>query len=158
MRQVLPRNLDSLLARTTVLFAMLASIVISATATPAFATDLVSKSPEGATVYFITPKDGQTLAPSFEIKFGLKGMGVAPAGVSKDSTGHHHILIDVNELPDLSQPLPVSENIRHFGGGQTETVLSLPPGKHSLQLVLGNYAHVPHDKPLLSEKITVIVE
>lgn len=125
---------------------------------PAFASDLVSSSPEGAAVYFIEPQDGQVVGPGVTVKFGLKGMGVAPAGTIKDNTGHHHILIDLDELPDLTLPLPATEQIKHFGGGQTEAELSLPAGTHTLQLLLGNYAHVPHDKPLVSEKITVVVK
>lgn len=124
----------------------------------ALAGDLVSSSPEGAAVYFIEPQDGQVVTPGFTVKFGLKGMGVAPAGTIKDNTGHHHILIDLEELPDLAQPLPATEQIKHFGGGQTEAELSLPAGTHTLQLLLGNYAHVPHDKPLVSEQITVVVK
>ena len=124
----------------------------------ALASDLVSSSPEGAAVYFIEPQDGQVVTPGFTVKFGLEGMGVAPAGTIKDNTGHHHILIDLEELPDLAQPLPATEQIKHFGGGQTEAELSLPAGTHTLQLLLGNYAHVPHDKPLVSEQITVVVK
>lgn len=120
--------------------------------------EMVSRSPADARVYFITPVDGQTVAQTFTVKFGLSGMGVAPAGTQKDNTGHHHILIDAEALPDMSQPLPATDHIKHFGGGQTETELTLSPGEHTLQLLLGNYAHVPHDKPVLSQKITVTVQ
>ena len=85
-------------------------------------------------------------------------MGVAPAGVIKENTGHHHLLIDVKEMPDFSLPLPATDNIKHFGGGQTETDLTLPAGKHTLQLVLGDHLHIPHDKPVVSEKITITVK
>ena len=85
-------------------------------------------------------------------------MGVAPAGVERKHTGHHHILVDLDELPAMDAPLPANENIIHFGGGQTETQLTLPPGQHTLQLLLGNHLHVPHDQPVISEKITIIVE
>ncbi len=90
--------------------------------------------------------------------FGLKGMGVAPAGIKFDSTGHHHLLID-SELPaDLSQPLAANEKSVHFGKGQTETSVTLPPGKHTLQLVFGDSLHIPHDPPVFSKKITINVE
>lgn len=120
--------------------------------------DLMSEAPADAKVYIIAPKEGEKVGGTFTVKFGLSGMGVAPAGVNKDKTGHHHLLIDVDEMPDMSKPLPSSENVIHFGGGQTETEVTLPPGKHTLQLVLGNYLHIPHKKPVVSEKITVVVE
>lgn len=118
-----------------------------------------SQSTDHAQVYFISPHDGATVAHSFSIQFGLRGMGVAPAGTMREHTGHHHLLIDmdINDI-DMSQPLPATDQIIHFGGGQTETMLELPKGSHTLQLLLGNYAHVPHNKPVLSEKITVHVE
>lgn len=125
---------------------------------PAFANELISKSAPGASVYFVTPSNGQTVTQTFNVKFGLKGMGVAPAGAIFDNTGHHHILIDTVELPAMDSSLPATEKIRHFGGGQTETELTLEPGTHTLQLLLGNFAHIPHDKPVLSEKITITVE
>ena len=118
----------------------------------------VSTSPAGAEVYFIEPQDGATVGSTFTVKFGLSGMGVAPAGTDRDNTGHHHILIDLDELPDMTKPLPASDNIVHFGGGQTETELTLPPGEHTLQLLLGNHLHIPHDKPVISEKITITVK
>ena len=132
--------------------------VLTAISTNLHATELVSKSKAGARVYFISPLDGQTVPQSFRVVFGLQGMGVAPAGTKKDFTGHHHLLIDTDSLPAMNMPLPATEEIKHFGGGQTETGLTLSPGEHSLQLLLGNFAHIPHDKPLLSEKITIIVE
>lgn len=113
---------------------------------------------EKASVYFIEPADGQLLAKEFKVVFGLSHMGVAPAGTQRDNTGHHHLLIDTDTLPNLTQPLPATEKIKHFGGGQTETMLTLAPGTHTLQLLLGNYAHIPHSKPLLSKKITITVE
>ena len=109
-------------------------------------------------LYFVEPADGETVPREFRVVFGLTGMGVAPAGVERDNTGHHHLLIDVEQLPDLTQPLPANDNIRHFGGGQTETVLTLPPGRHTLQLLMGNHMHIPHQPPVISERITVIVE
>lgn len=116
-----------------------------------------SPAPAGADLYFISPKNGAIVAPTFTVRFGLRGMGVAPAGVERENTGHHHILIDVAELPPMDQPLPASENVVHFGAGQTETQLTLKPGTHTLQLVLGNHLHIPHDPPVMSEKITVTV-
>ncbi|MGF1603797.1 MAG: DUF4399 domain-containing protein [Thermosynechococcaceae cyanobacterium] len=113
--------------------------------------------PTNAAVYLIEPVDGATVPSHFTAQFGLSGMGVAPAGIEKENTGHHHLLIDLNKLPNLNQPLASTEQIKHFGGGQTETELTLPPGKHTLQLVLGNYAHVPHNQPVLSKKITINV-
>lgn len=113
---------------------------------------------ETASVYFIEPLDGQTLSSPVTVKFGLQGMGVAPAGVVRDNTGHHHLLIDVDSLPDLSKPLPKSEQVRHFGGGQTEATIELTPGTHTLQLVLGDFAHRPHAKPVVSKKITITVK
>ena len=134
------------------------SLFLMGVTSTAFANELVSKSPADAKVYFIEPMDGQTVPQRFKVKFGLSGMGVAPAGTNQENTGHHHILIDGEVLPDMTKPLLATDRIRHFGGGQTETELVLPPGKHTLQLLLGNYAHIPHDKPVLSEKITIAVK
>jgi Domain of unknown function (DUF4399) len=116
-----------------------------------------NKAPENASAYFIAPKDGETVSSPFTVRFGLKGMGVAPAGVNQPNTGHHHLLVDVDK-PDLNAALPVTDTIKHFGAGQTETELTLPPGKHTLQLVLGDYLHIPHDKPVMSPKITITVK
>ena len=113
--------------------------------------------PPGAEVYFITPQDGAVVHNPITVRFGLKGMGVAPAGTQKDATGHHHLLIDT-ELPPLDQPVPNDEHHKHFGAGQTETVITLPPGQHTLQLLLGDFAHIPHEPPVMSEKITITVE
>lgn len=114
--------------------------------------------PEGAAVYFIEPADGATVGQTFTIKFGLKGMGVAPAGVDAPATGHHHLLVDLDEQPAMDMPLPMTDSIRHFGKGQTETEVTLPPGTHSLQLLVGDKNHVPLDQPVISERITVIVK
>jgi hypothetical protein len=119
-----------------------------------------SRAAEGAAVYVIHPLDGQVLNAKkpIEVSFGLRGMGVAPAGVVVEKTGHHHLLIDQRELPDLTMPLPASAQLIHFGGGQTQTEIRLSPGSHTLQLVLGNQYHIPHNPPLISKKITIIVE
>ncbi len=116
--------------------------------------------PEGAEVYFIAPRDGEIVRNPFTVRFGLMGMGVAPAGVEQEKTGHHHLLIDTDppQGEDLRYALPEDEQHRHFGGGQTEVTLSLKPGKHTLQLMLADHMHVPHDPPLLSKKITITVK
>ena len=123
----------------------------------AFAEEHFSESPPGAKVYIISPKDGEVVGKTFTVRFGLANMGVAPAGVKVPNTGHHHLLIDLETLPDMEKPLAFSEKVRHFGGGQTETEITLAPGKHTLQLLLGNYLHIPPKPPVLSEKITVTV-
>ncbi len=135
------------------------SILCLGMMTTAFSAEPIkSTSPGNAKAYIIAPTDGQTVSQTFKVVFGLSGMGVAPAGIEKDNTGHHHLLIDTEELPDMNMPLPATDHIKHFGSGQTETELTLSPGKHTLQLLLGNFAHIPHDKPVLSEKITITVE
>ena len=107
-------------------------------------------------VYFINLKDGDELKSPFLIQFGLSGKGIAPAGIDVDNTGHHHLLINVDEV-NYSMPIPSSKQHLHFGLGQTETKLSLPPGRHKLQLILGDKYHVPHDPPLVSEIVEVNV-
>ena len=108
-------------------------------------------SPPGAKVEFVDLKDGAVIGPKTMIHFGLHGMGVAPAGTKKANSGHHHLLIDT-DLPPLDQPIPNDENHLHFGGGQTEVELSLPPGPHTLQLLLGDENHIPHTPPVYSDK------
>ncbi|GAA3547567.1 DUF4399 domain-containing protein [Zobellella aerophila] len=119
---------------------------------------LATSSPEGAKAYIISPADGEQVAQEFTVRFGLAGMGVAPAGVEKANTGHHHLLINAGELPDMSTPMPASERLLHFGGGQTEAQLTLPPGDYTLQLVLGDHLHVPLQPPVVSEQIRVTVK
>ena len=115
--------------------------------------------PEGASVYFINIKDGDTLSNPVTIRFGLKNMGVAPAGTEKENTGHHHLIINETiEGEELNQPIPSDEQHVHFGAGQTEKTLELPAGTHTLQLVLGDWSHIPHNPPVMSEKITVTVK
>ncbi len=109
-------------------------------------------------LYFIEPKDGATVNGPVKIVFGLSGMGVAPAGIDFPNTGHHHLLVDIENLPDLTKPIPANKNHIHFGKGQTEVLIDLPKGKRSLQLLLGNYLHVPHKKPVISDKIYIHVE
>ncbi len=113
----------------------------------------------GAEVYIIAPRDGAVVHGPVTVRFGLKGMGVAPAGVKVDNTGHHHLLVDTDLASlDLDAPLPASDKVLHFGKGQTETVLDLAPGKHTLELVLGDYLHRPFDPVLHSKKITITVK
>ena len=112
--------------------------------------------PNDAAVYFIYPRNGATIYATSTIRFGLRNMGVAPAGVAKPNTGHHHLLIDV-PTPPLDVAIPSDLNHLHFGNGQTERKITLPPGRHSLQLILGDDQHVPHDPPILSERIEVFV-
>lgn len=121
--------------------------------------------PEGAEVYFVNLEDGAKVTSPLTVIFGLKGMGVAPAGTEKAATGHHHLL--VNRPPfgqgdggaeELSYGLPADDHHKHFGGGQTQVTLDLPPGQHTLQLVMGDANHVPHDPPVMSEVITITVE
>ena len=128
----------------------------------AFAADApslpVTKATAGAEVYIISPKDGATVGQEFTVEFGLKGMGVAPAGVKKEGTGHHHLLVDVKDMPAAGQPIPKDEQHMHFGNGQTETKLKLAPGKHTLQLELADENHIPFDPPVVSKTITVNVK
>ena len=116
-----------------------------------------SPAPEGARAYIISPANGAVVKSPVTVVFGLSGMGVAPAGVEKAHTGHHHLLIDVDKLPSNNKPIPADANHRHFGGGQTEVSLALKPGKHTLQLMLGDKFHVAHRPPVLSEKISITV-
>lgn len=143
--------------------------LISAVAALAFLAPPVmaerSAAPEGAEVYFVNIEDGATVSAPVKVVFGLSGMGVAPAGTEKENTGHHHILINrapLGEGPDgaeeLEYGLPADDNHVHFGGGQTEVTLDLAPGQHTLQLVLGDMNHVPHDPPVVSDVITITVE
>ncbi len=111
----------------------------------------------GAEVFFIEPKDGAELSSPITVKFGIEGMEVAPAGTERTHSGHHHVLID-NKLADYASPIPADDNHKHFGKGQTETTLELPPGKHTLQLVLGDHNHIPHDPPVQSDVITITVK
>lgn len=112
---------------------------------------------EGAKVYFISPKNGETVSGPVTVRFGLKGMGVAPAGVEQEGTGHHHLIIDA-PLPPFDDYIPMDENHRHFGGGQTEVTIELKPGTHTLQLLLADQYHLPHLPAVYSQKITITVK
>ena len=116
-----------------------------------------STAPENAELYFISPTDGATLSNPVIIRFGLKNMGVAPAGIEKENTGHHHLIID-SDLPPIDQAVLNDDDHRHFGKGQTETTLDFSPGKHTLQLLLGDFRHIPHKPPVISRQITITVQ
>lgn len=115
-------------------------------------------SAQAQTAYIISPADGETVTSPVTVKFGLQGVGVAPAGVERENTGHHHLLIDLDKLPALDKPIPADDQHVHFGGGQTETTVELEPGEHTLQLLLGDHLHRPHTPPVMSKKITITVE
>jgi hypothetical protein len=139
-----------MLRRLPTILIILALVAITLSQSPA---------PEGARVYLIAPADGAAVTGPVLVQFGLSGMGIAPAGIEVEATGHHHLLIDLDAADlDLGQPLPANDNVRHFGKGQTEVLLELAPGSHTLQLVLGNHLHLPHDPPIVSEKITITVQ
>ena len=114
------------------------------------------EAPTAARLYFVNLADGATVSSPVKVVFGLSGMGVAPAGIEKAGTGHHHLLVDVNEW-DANAPLPANDNFRHFGAGQTEVSLDLKPGPHTLQLVLGDQNHIPHHPVVVSDRITITV-
>lgn len=141
----------------------LTAAALIALAAPALAGD--TPAPEGAHVYFISLADGGTVSNPVKVNFGLTGMGVAPAGTEKEKTGHHHLLIDrppLGEGPDgaeeLTYGIPADDHHIHFGGGQTEVTLDLAPGQHTLQLVMGDMNHVPHNPPVASDVITITVK
>ena len=114
-------------------------------------------SAEGASVFFISPADGATVSSPVRVEFGISGMNVVPAGDTTPNSGHHHLIIDAG-LPDLGTPIPADDNYVHFGDGSTATEVTLEPGRHTLQMLLGDHLHIPHDPPLLSEQIVIIVE
>lgn len=142
---------------------VLCTAILAMGLTPAHAQQ--TPAPEGARVYIIAPENGATVTSPVTINFGLSGMGVAPAGTEKENTGHHHLLLDRPPLgegefgaEELGLALLNDDNHRHFGGGQTEVTLDLPAGTHTLQLVMGDAGHVPHDPPVVSEIVTITVE
>ena len=137
---------------------LLSSLVLLSASVLATEAVAPTPAPAGAGVYFIEPTDGATVKQEFSVRFGLRGMGVAPAGIAHPNTGHHHLLIDVDTPPKAGETIPNDERHRHFGGGQTEVALKLAPGKHRLRLLLGDHLHRPHDPPVMSEEITVTAE
>ena len=116
-----------------------------------------SKGAPAAEVYFIAPKNDDIVSGEVVVKFGLQNFGVSPAGLNVNGTGHHHLIIDA-DLPNLTQPIQADKNHVHFGKGQTEVKLELEPGSHTLQILLGDYRHIPHRPPIYSNKITIVVE
>lgn len=137
----------------------IASILVAAlvAASPVWAERTAA--PEGAQVYIVAPQDGATVQSPVTVVFGLRGMGVAPAGVEHANTGHHHLLINLSEDEiDFDNPLPADEQHVHFGGGQTEVTKELPAGTHEIWLLLGDHNHIPHDPPVRSEPVTITVE
>jgi len=116
-----------------------------------------SSSPDKAMLYIISPQDGDTVSSPVKVIFGLNGMGVAPAGIKMKNTGHHHLLIDLAQLPDINLPIPSDDHHRHFGKGQTEAFIELDKGQHTLQLILGDHMHIPHEPPIISKKIRIKV-
>jgi hypothetical protein len=139
-------------------FALLAILFI-AMPTLATAGDAIPRTPSKpvAELAILSPADGASVTSPVKVVFGLSGMGVAPAGVNYPGTGHHHLIVDA-KLPPADRPIPADANHIHFGGGQTEVELDLPPGKHTLQLILGDANHVPHDPPVTSKAITITVK
>jgi len=125
---------------------------------PAPAALVRKAAPAGAMAYIIEPTDGATVTNPVRVVFGLKGIGVAPAGVDRNDAGHHHLLVDAGLPADLGVPIPNDEQHRHFGGGQTETTLTLTPGRHTLQLLLGDHLHIPFDPPIASTVVTIEVQ
>ena len=117
-----------------------------------------SYSDKNKRLFFITPSNGEEVTNPVTIRFGIVGMEIVPAGKDKPMSGHHHLLVNVEKLPNMKSPIPADKNHLHFGKGQTETQLNLPSGRHTLQLLLGDYMHVPHEKPLISDKIEIIVK
>ena len=130
--------------------------ILLAGVSAAFADGHRTASPEGAELYFIAPADGDTIKGPVTVRFGLRGMGVAPAGVDKAGTGHHHLIINA-PLPSFEYSIFMDENHVHFGGGQTEAQIDLPPGIHTLQLLLADQNHIPHDPAVFSKKITITI-
>jgi hypothetical protein len=138
---------------------ILTTVLLLCPAAPLMADEALHRtpSPDGATVGFASLKDGDVVPPEFTVRFTISGMGIAPAGTKIENTGHHHLLIDVAEPPDFNQPLPATEHILHFGKGQTETTLTLAEGEHTLQLLLADYRHIPHDPPVMSNPVRITV-
>jgi hypothetical protein len=140
------------------MFAVAAAALVLAVASMTSQAQERTPSPKGAKVFIISPKNGETVTSPVTVKFGIKGMALAPAGTKQENSGHHHLLVDTDPPADMSQPLPATDKIVHFGKAQTETTLTLPPGKHTLQLLLADQNHIPHNPPVLSKKITITVK
>jgi hypothetical protein len=136
----------------------LAILLLLAPCGAAIAADLPrSPAPKDVELYIISPKDGETVTSPVTVRFGLRGMGIAPAGVAMENTGHHHLLIDT-DLPPVDRPIPADAKHVHFGKGQTEASVTLAPGRHRLQLLLADHLHIPHDPPVVSRPVTITVD
>ena len=149
---VIKSNSIKVLKNVSYSFALMLSFLISSTV---FAEDCKTGSPK---VYFISPQDGVSLTSPIKVIFGIENFNISPAGIDKCNAGHHHLIIDTDILPSLSKPIPSDKKHLHFGKGQTRTFIDLKSGTHTLQLIFGDYMHVPHHKPLVSKKITITVE
>lgn len=137
---------------------MALALLFAATSFAPVAAQTPSPAAAPKVVYFINLKDGAEVNSPFLVQFGLSGMGVAPFGTKNPNTGHHHLLIDKKmEADQMKKPIPTDDNHKHFGGGQTETMVTLPKGQHTLQLMVGDWAHIPLDPPVMSEPITITV-
>ncbi|MGF6315085.1 DUF4399 domain-containing protein [Pseudomonas frederiksbergensis] len=141
--------MKSFMSRAALAGLLLGASMLATAATPA---------PKGAQAFIVSPEDGATVGQEFKVKFGVKDISLAPAGDPTKNTGHHHLLIDVDKLPAEGAPIPTDANHMHFGKAQTEVTIKLAPGKHTLQLELGDSGHMPFDPPIVSKKITVTVK
>lgn len=146
------------LARPVLATTGVAAVLALAVAAPSAQAQQRTPSPEGARVFIIAPADRATVSSPVTVYFGLEGMGVAPAGVEWDNTGHHHLLINMDEVASYDAAIPADDNHIHFGGGQTQLTLEFAPGEHTLQLLLADWQHLPHDPPVLSAPITITAE
>lgn len=145
----LEKKMKSFMSRAALAGLLLGACVLATAATPA---------PKGAEVFIVSPEDGATVPQAFTVKFGVKNIALAPAGDVTKNTGHHHLLIDVDKLPAAGAPIPTDANHMHFGKAQTQADIKLTPGKHTLQLILGDSGHMPFDPSIVSKKITVNVK
>ncbi|MDR9750868.1 DUF4399 domain-containing protein [Pseudomonas sp. SZMC_28357] len=141
--------MKTFMSRAAMAGLLMGASMLAGAATPA---------PKGAEVFIVSPEDGATVPQTFTVKFGVKDIALAPAGDVTKNTGHHHLLIDVKELPAAGAPIPTDPHHMHFGKAQTQADIKLAPGKHTLQLELGDSGHMPFDPPIVSKKITVNVE
>ena len=137
---------------------LLAAVMFSALSVQATESSIVSSVSADALVWIESPQDGQRLSSPVTLSFGSSGVEISPAGIERNNSGHHHLLINLQTLPAMDMPLPANAQVIHFGKGQTQATIELEPGVHSLQLLLGNHLHVPHARPVMSEKITITVE
>lgn len=145
------------MTRTILSRAMVCATLAGLAAAPVAADGHRTAAPPGAEVYIVSPADGALVTSPVKVVFGLRGMGVAPATVEHQKTGHHHLIINA-PLPDMNDPIPSDDHYRHFGGGQTEATIELPPGRHTLQLLLGDHSHIPHEPPVASPKVSITVK